>query len=124
MCFLWRGKTGSFHRPFHTTDPLQLQLLYHHRPWPSLSSSMPVPRHTLPTRWCTLREYIVGMKSPQMQCFNRDEKDTTLFGARYMKYQPEMIFLDLFRVRNMFLWRTTSKAPEHESVAHIIPSTV
>jgi len=42
---------------------------------------------------------------------------TTLFGAGYTKYQPEMICVDLFRAKNMFLWQTTSKAPEHQSVA-------
>ena len=47
-----------------------------------------------------------------------------LFGDGYTKYQPEMTFLDLFRAKDVFLWRTTSKAPDHQSAAELTPATV
>jgi len=44
-----------------------------------------------------------------------------LFGAGYTKYQHEMIFLDVFRAKNVFGGRTISKAPDHQSVAALLP---
>jgi len=35
----------------------------------------------------------------------------------YTKYQPEVIFMNLLRAQNMFLWRTTGKASEHQGVS-------
>ena len=60
-------------------------------------------------------------KSPGRQMFESPEfqskrkRRAMLFGAGYTKYQPGMIFLDLFRAKNVFLWRTTNKASEHQS---------
>jgi len=48
---------------------------------------------------------------------SKRKRRSALSGPGYTKYQPEMIFLDMFRAKNVFLWRTTSKASEHQSTA-------
>jgi len=52
---------------------------------------------------------------PEFQ--SKRKRRATLLGAGYTKYQPEMIFADIVRAKNLFLRRTSSKAPEHQSVA-------
>ena len=48
--------------------------------------------------------------SPEFQS-KREKKRAPLLGAGYTKYQLEMIFLGLFRAKNVFLWRTIITAP-------------
>ena len=58
--------------------------------------------------------YLFGVFS---EFLPKRKKLATLFGTGYTKWQPEMVCLDLFRVKNLFLWQTSSEAPEHQSVA-------
>ena len=40
------------------------------------------------------------LANPEFQ--SKRKRRATLFGAEHTKYQPEMIFLDLFRTKNVF----------------------
>ncbi len=59
--------------------------------------------------------------NPEFQ--SKRKRRTALFGAGYTKYQPKTISLNMFGAKNVFLWRNLVKAPEHQSVAKLIPST-
>jgi len=74
--------------------------------------------------WCVIKKKCPTTKSSQPQNSDRNEKNAMLFGAGYTNYQTEMIFLNLFRAQNAFLWPATEQYPEHHSVAWSISSTV
>ena len=56
---------------------------------------------------CKNRGVRHATSSSQTQRYNRNkQKRATLFGAGYTKYQPEMVFLDLFVAKTCFCAET------------------